>query len=96
MALHLRTPQRRPVVRGDVLIRPLPHGVRQAGLADLAVLQSLFRDDVPSVLCHTQVLRLYQIVQTLGVIEVVDAVVAHGQILHGRRHQRLRDTGSDV
>ena len=96
MALHLCATQCLFVIRGNILVGMLPYGVRQAGLADLAVLQPLLRDNVPPILCDTEMLRLYQIVQALGVIEIVDAVVAHGQILHSRRLQRLCDPGGDI
>ena len=41
-------------------------------------------------------LRLHQIVQTLRKIEIVNAVVAHGQLLHPLQRQRLRHTGGNV
>ena len=41
-------------------------------------------------------LRPYQVVQALGIGKVVDAVVAHGQLLHPLRRQRLRHPGGDI
>ena len=96
MALYLGAPQCRLVIGSDVSVRPLPHGQRQAGLADLAVLHALVGDGVPSLLCQAKVLRLHQIIETLGIVEIVDTIIAHGQILHILRCQRLRHTGGDI
>lgn len=96
LALHLVSPQQAAVVFRHVLIRPQAHGVGEAGLADLAVFQPLGGDGVAALLRQAQVLRLHQIVQALGIGKVVDAVVAHGQLLHPLRRQRLRHPGGDI
>ena len=96
MALHLLPPQHLLVIGGNVPVRQLPHRIRQAALADPAVLPPLVRDDVPPVLRDAQVLRPHQIVQTLGVIKVVDAIVAHGHILQGGAVHRLRQPRGDI
>ena len=77
-------------------VRQLPYGIWQAALADTAVSSSLFRDNILPVFRDTQMLCLHQVTQTLRIIKVVDALVAHGHVLQVGSVHRLRQPRRDV
>ena len=95
-SLHLLPSHRRLVPSCNMPIRQLSYGVWQAALADTAVSSSLFRDDVLSVFCDAQMLCLHQVTQTLRIIKVVDALVAHGHVLQVGSVHRLRQPRHNV
>ena len=75
---------------------PQPHGVGEAGLADPAVPQALVGDGVQPVRRQRQMLSPHQIGEALGKVEIVHALVAHGQIPHGIKGNRLDHPGGDI
>ena len=70
-------------------------GEGEAALTGGAVGPALLRDGVEPVL-QGQVAGIHQLGQGLGKVEVVDAVVAHGQPRHGGKIHRGRHTAHEV
>ena len=84
------------VAGGQVPVAPQPHGVGEAGLADPAVPQALVGDGVQPVRRQRQMLSPHQIGEALGKVEIVHALVAHGQIPHGIKGNWLDHPGGDI
>ena len=90
-------PPQSPVAGIQIFVAPQSDGVGKAGLADLTVAPALFRNGIEAaLLVQSQVFCFYQIRQTLGKIEVVNGIVAEGQIQQRVEGHRFNDPGGQI